>query len=843
MRKNLCLLALSLIFFTGGQAQDKLPWQKKQDKKENLPTPTTDKPAAPAGKEKDPKPFNQVITKGAKKSSGLITSYKVDDKYYFEIPDSVFARDILVVSRISKAAADKRKSMMGYAGDEINENVIRFERKNNKVYLKTISYSERSQDTLGMYNSVRNSNIQPISAAFDVKAYRNDSTKKIKNPVIDVTDFMNGDNNVIFFDSEVKKGLSIGSIFADRSYIDTIKTYPSNVEIRTVKTYSQTAANPSFASTEPVTYELNTSLVLLPKELMKPRYKDDRVGYFATGYTDFDANPQGIKKITMITRWRLEPKDQDIEKYKKGELVEPKKPIVFYIDPNTPKKWIPYLKAGVNDWQKAFEEAGFKNAIYAVEVDPKDSTWSIDDARHSAIVYKPSDIPNASGPHVHDPRTGEILETHVNWYHNVMKLLHDWYFVQASPIDARARKPEFDDELMGQLIRFVSSHEVGHTLGLRHNFGSSSTIPVEKLRDKAWVEANGHTPSIMDYARFNYVAQPEDNISEAGIFPRIGMYDKWAIEWGYRYLPQASSPKEEVPVLDKMVLDRLSKDKRYYFGTETDKNDPRNQNEDLGDNAMKASDYGIKNLKRIVPNLISWTREPNQDLSSTRDMYNQVAIQFARYMGHVSKNIAGIYTTPRKVEENATISEFVPFATQKEAINFLNQQLFTTPTWLINQELIKKANVDPVATISKVQSQILADLQSVGTIKKLMAFENQEGAKAYTVFELYSDLNKSVWPELTSGANIDIYHRKLQKAYIENLSKLLKKDDDSDSGMSKLLAMLGGGSSEDASTVARAQLSKLRTNIRTALPLAKGLSRYHLEDCLAQIADILDNKK
>src|SRR5690606_11060897 len=279
---------------------------------------------------------------------------------------------------------------------------------------------------------------------------------------------------------------------------------------------------------------------MLPENKMQARYFDPRVGYFTVGYTDFDLDPQGVKRISLIKRWRLEPKPQDVEKYKRGELVEPAKPIVFYIDPATPKKWVPYLIAGINDWQVAFEKAGFKNAIVGKEA-PKDPNWSIDDARHSAIVYKPSDIPNASGPHVHDPRTGEILETHINWYHNIMLLLRNWYFIQASAIEPAARKTKFDDKLMGELIRFVSSHEVGHTLGLRHNFGSSATVPVEKLRDKKWVEANGHTPSIMDYARFNYVAQPEDNISRAGLFPRIGDYDDWAIEWGYKLFPNITS--------------------------------------------------------------------------------------------------------------------------------------------------------------------------------------------------------------------------------------------------------------------------------------------------------------
>ncbi|RZM03213.1 MAG: DUF5117 domain-containing protein, partial [Pedobacter sp.] len=333
------------------------------------------------------------------------------------------------------------------------------------------------------------------------------------------------------------------------------------LEISTVKTYGLTAAPNPMGGGAPSamgggapagssTIELNTSLVILPKVPMKSRYFDPRVGYFTVGYTDFDLNPQGVKEIELIKRWRLEPKPQDLARYKRGELVEPAKPIVFYIDPATPKKWVPYLKAGVNDWAKAFEKAGFKNAVMAKEAPSakEDSTWSIDDARHSAIVYKPSEIANASGPSISDPRSGEIMESHINWFHNVQSLVHDWYMIQTAAVDPRARKMTFSDELMGDLIRFVSSHEVGHTLGLRHNYGSSSTVPTELLRDKKFVEANGHTPSIMDYARFNYIAQPEDNISSKGLYPRIGDYDKWAIECGYKYFPEAKNAQQEVPI-------------------------------------------------------------------------------------------------------------------------------------------------------------------------------------------------------------------------------------------------------------------------------------------------------
>ena len=370
-------------------------------------------------------------------------------------------------------------------------------------------------------------------------------------------------------------------------------------------------------------------------------------------------------------------------------------------------------------------------------------------------------------------RSGEILETHVNWYHNVMSLVHNWYFVQTAAVDPRARKMQFDDELMGQLIRFVSSHEVGHTLGLRHNFGSSSTVPVEKLRDKAWVEANGHTPSIMDYARFNYVAQPEDSISEKGLFPRIGEYDKWAIEWGYRWFPDIKTPEQEKPVLNQWVVTQLGKNKRLFFGAESDINDPREQNEDLGDNAMKASAYGIKNLKRIVPNLVEWTKMPNEGYDNTKKMYTEVVNQFGRYLGHVTKNIGGINTTYKVIEQPGPVAEFVSKATQKEAMHFLQQQLFTTPSWLLDKNIATMTGFSDKDMISWLQSNILAKIISPATIDKLINFEMYEPSKAYTAAEMLNDLKKGIWTELATGGPIDVYRRNLQKLYVEKLTSLV----------------------------------------------------------------------
>lgn len=783
-----------------------------------------------------PRPYKEVIGTGTKTDAGLFKVHFLDDRYFFEIPDSLLNRDILIVSRISKGAADVRGMMMGYAGDEINENVVRFERgTTNKIFLRSISFSERASDTTNMFRSVQNSNLQPLVAAFDVKAFNKDSVSRQTASVIDVTDYLTSDNETFFFDARIKRMLNLGQMVADRSYINSVNSYPQNIEISTVKTYMRTPnpqAGPMAAPGGPATFQLNSSMILLPSNPMQSRYADARVGYFTNNFVDFDADPQGVKRQAVITRWRLEPKPEDVERYKRGELVEPVKPIIFYIDPATPKKWVPYLMQGVNDWQAAFEAAGFKNAIIAREA-PKDKDWSIDDARHSAIVYKPSDIPNASGPHVSDPRTGEILETHINWYHNVMSLLRNWYMIQAGAVDPRAQKMNFDDKLMGQLIRFVSSHEVGHTLGLRHNFGSSSTVPVEKLRDAKWVEEHGHTPSIMDYARFNYVAQPEDHVSEKGLFPRIGDYDKWAIEWGYRWFPEYKTPQAEASRLNSWIIERLGNNKRLWFGTETDPNDPRCQNEDLGDNAMLAGAYGIKNLKRILGNLLEWTRQPNEGYENARLMYNELVGQFNRYNGHVVKNVGGVYTTPKSVEQAGVVYENVPAAVQRSAMNYLNTQVFTTPTWLINKPLLSRIGVDQVTVMRGLQGNMLARLLSMSTISKLVKAES-DGAGAYTTASFFSDLRKGVWADLGSGRAMDVYKRNQQKIYVDQLSSLLTSPPANERRPDP--------TATDVSSLARAELVSLRALIRSTVSRFSGLNKAHLQDLDARIGRILDPK-
>lgn len=808
----------------------------------------------------EPKPYKEVITDKAVSHAGLFTVHHIEDKWYFEIPDSIQGRDILVSTRYSKTAAGGAS----YGGEQVNLQTIRWEKgPSNSLFLRVLTIVNVATDSSQpIAQAVSNSNLNPIAAAFDIKAYGKGKDSS-GTTVIDITDFFKGDNQAVSLNPAIKRRFNLSGIASDRSYIESIHTYPINTEIRTVKTFSSTPSpggismGPTQSTTLPaadvtgaVTLELNNSFILLPKTPMRKRLFDPRVGFFASEYTVFGDDQQRVETSRFIHHWRLEPKDEDIGKWERGELVEPRKQIVYYIDPATPKKWRPYLIAGINDWQAAFEKAGFKNAIVGKEWPENDSTMSLEDARFSVIRYFASDIENAYGPNVADPRSGEILESHIGWYHNVMKLVHDWYLIQAATTDPRARKMKFDDALMGDLIRFVSSHEVGHTLGLRHNMGSSSKTPVEKLRDKAWVEVNGHTASIMDYARFNYVAQPEDNISPRGLYPRIGDYDKWAILWGYKGISGTKDEEEDKKILNKWVIDSLKANPRLWFGGEGFNFDPRAQTEDLGDNSMKAGEYGIKNLKRILPALPEWTKEEADQYDNLEEMYGQLVGQYSRYMGHVVKNVGGIYETFKSIEQSGDVYEPTPRAIQKEAVDFLSKQLFTTPTWLLNKDILNKFS-HPAATetVGNVQANVLSSLLSGARLFRMSVCAGRYGAaNVYGPDELLADAKKSVWSELNTGAAIDVFRRNLQKAYIDALISLINPPPPTPvpAGLPRGFAVLFTGSikNTDVPSIARAQLVELRSEtLSAAARTADKLSKYHLQDVAERIRQALNPNK
>jgi hypothetical protein len=586
---------------------------------------------------------------------------------------------------------------------------------------------------------------------------------------------------------------------------------------------------------------MNNSMILLPKIPMKRRYFDQRVGWFARSQVDYGLDVQESKSLKYLDRWRLEVKKEDIDKFKKGELVIPKKQIVYYIDRATPVKWRKYLKQGIEDWQVAFEEAGFKNAIIAKDPPTKeeDPEWSPEDVRYSVVRYLASPIPNANGPHVSDPRSGEILESDINWYHNVMTLLRNWFFVQTAAINEKARGVAFDDEVMGRLIRFVSAHEVGHTIGLPHNMGSSSAYPVDSLRSASFTKKYGTAPSIMDYARFNYIAQPEDE--GVSLMPDIGVYDKHAVKWGYRPILDAKTAKDEKKTLDKWIRDNENS-LMHRFGSAGI--DPSSQTEDLGDDAVKASEYGILNLKRIIPNLNKWTSEDGKDYSDLQTMYGQVLSQFNRYMGHVSSNIGGVYQYYKTYDQEGPVYTHVKKSHQIKCMNFLQTQLFKTPTWMIDKNILNKIEfAGNVNRIRATQSRTLNSILDFGKMARLIENEAINGAKAYTLSEMMSDLKKGIWEELYTNKPIDVYRRNLQLAYIDRINYIMNEEQGSTPSWARSYVTTVKVSQSDIRTVSVGQLLELKKEIKKSLKKnSDEMSKIHLMTVEAKINRILIGK-
>ncbi|MDB2385223.1 zinc-dependent metalloprotease [Polaribacter sp.] len=827
-KKLLKHLLIVSVIFGFSQTSEAQFWKKKK-------AATTQAKPKPKPQKGDIQPYGKVVTKDFTTDEGLFSVHKKDETYLFEIPDSLLERELLMVTRIAKTA-----SGIGFGGGKTNTQVLRWEKKNKNILLRIVSHNIVADTVLPVHEAVVNSNLEPILFSFPIKAFNKDSTAT----VIDATKLLTTDVKPLGFPTRSRKRYQATRLDPTRSYIERISSYPKNVEFRHVKTYFANQA-PSNSAVGSITLEMSNSMILLPENPMKRRYFDERVGWFTTGQTDYGLKAQKSKQVTFLDRWRLEVKEEDIEKYNRGELVVPKKQIVYYVDRATPKEWVPYIKQGIEDWQVAFEAAGFKEAIIAKDPPTKeeDPDWSPEDVRYSVVRYLASPIPNANGPHVSDPRTGEILESDINWYHNVMTLLHNWFFIQTASINPDARMNNFEDKVMGRLVRFVSSHEVGHTLGLPHNMGSSVAYPVDSLRSASFTKKYGTAPSIMDYARFNYIAQPKDK--GVALMPNIGPYDKYAIAWGYKPILDKTA-KEEKPVLDKWILEKAD-DPIYRFGHQQAGGvvDPSSQTEDLGDDAMKASMYGIKNLKRILPKLEEWTTEDGKNYEELSTMYGQLLSQFNRYMGHVTANIGGVYEYYKTSDQEGAVYTHVTKAKQKEALQFVIDELFETPEWMLDENIFSKTEFSgSVERVRGLQARTLYNILDAGRMARMIENETLNGSSAsYTLVNMMNDLRKGVWTEVYNGRSIDTYRRNLQRAYLDRMNYLLNEAKDQRGANRGYFKQSGINISQsDVKSVVRGELKQLQRNAKATMNSGNSLRRYHLQDVVDRIDMILDPK-
>ena len=769
------------------------------------------------------KPYNKVITAEAKSDAGLFTTHKVDDKLYFTIPDSLMGKDMLLVSRIAKVPSGYGGGYVN-AGSKVNEQVIRWSKRGNYVDARVISFENQSDEDSPISKSVEANNFFPILFSAEVETKTPDST----GVVIDVTKLFTQDIAAINAVSpRSRKQYKIRRLDNNRSYIESAHAYPQNVEIKHVMTY-EAEEPPQRDQASTLTFLMNQSMILLPEDKMQPRLADERVGWFTLRKYDYNSDALKSDDYRILRRWRLVPKD--IEAYKRGELVEPVKPIVYYLDPATPMKWRPYFKQGIEDWNAAFEKAGFKNAIIAKDPPSpeEDPEFSPEDVRYSVIRYVASTTRNAVGPSVSDPRTGEILESDVIWYHNHLRSYRNRFMIEAGAQNPAARTLETPEAEIGEMMRMVIAHEVGHAIGLPHNMKASSAYPTDSLRVASFTQKYGLTPSIMDYARVNYVAQPEDE--GVRYIRMMGPYDYYAVNWGYRYLPEADSPEAEKPTLDQWILEKAG-NPWYEFGSSRGV-DPHSQTESLGDDNIKASLYGLANMKKVVPNLIDWTTKDGYGYDDLDEVYGELTRLWRGYVYHVITNVGGIYETRKTADQEGVVYEPVPESIQEEAVAFLNEHAFTTPEWLLDEEILNRIESDgAIERIQNLQTRALGSLLSVDRINRMVSTVEQEGNSAYTPLELMTDLRKGIFSELYAAQKTDAYRRNLQRAFVDIASEYIKKEKAAEDEVLK----------SDVSALMRGVLTQLRRDLnRRKNYSGDTITKYHFEDLIARIDTAFD---
>jgi hypothetical protein len=794
----------------------------------------------------NPQPFERVITKEAKSKKGLFTVYQVGERFYYEIPKKELGKQFLWNTQIAKTAIG-----VGYGGGQLADKVVIWELRNNRVYLRDVDFSIGADPDSPIALAVKSANNDSIVMTFNVAAYHDG------DPVIDVSRLFNTD--VPEFSPRQRIGAT--AFDATRSYIDHISPYPDNVEAEVTATYTGGGAGRGAATTgrgggglgggtmrgTTATLVLHHSMVRLPEKPMMPRLYDARVGYFTTRHTDYSDDEYRSRNVSYIARWRLEKKDPT------AAVSDPVKPIVYYLDAATPKKWVPYLIKGIEDWNEAFLAAGFSHAIIGkpAPTPEQDPEFTPEDIRYSVIRWLPSTTENASGPHISDPRTGEILNADIQFYNDVMVLARDWYFVQVGPLDPRAAKLPLPDELMGRLLEYVVAHEVGHTLGFQHNMKASSMYPADKIRDKEWVHKMGHTPSIMDYSRFNYVAQPEDGIAVEDLVPRIGPYDIWATKWGYAPIEGAKTSKDEKPVLDKLAREQ-DNTPWYRFSTENSAgSDPGEETEAVGDaDAVKSTAMGMKNLQRVSKMLMSASAWKEGDTyEELSEVYGRLISQWQLEMNHVAQVVGGLNSQEKVVGQEGRVFTLVPKQRQQEAAKFLVENAFTTPNFLVDPEILRRIEPNGVlARLKTSQMSVLNQLLNDQRFARLIEQQAIDGSAAYTAAELLATVRKGVWKELDgSPVKIDAYRRNLQNAYLEVVNTKLNGE----TGGAAAGGGRGGGGrggmsmakSDDEKPFYRAELRALEGSISAAIAKASDHdTKAHLEGAKDQIARILDPK-